>query len=57
MVILLQPVIAAVLAVFLFAEPIGIWQAVGGGLALAGIVAAQLSSARAPKQTASPVTL
>lgn len=46
-VILLQPVIAAVLGLVLFAEGLGAFQIVGGLMALAGVVLAQLAAARA----------
>ncbi len=46
-VILLQPVIAAVLGLVLFAEGLAAFQILGGLMALAGVVLAQLASARA----------
>ena len=39
--LLLQPVVAAILAWFLLAEPVGIMQAVGGVIVLAGILVAR----------------
>lgn len=43
-VVLVQPVVAALLGWLLFAEALGPWQAVGGAVALAGIVLAQWAS-------------
>jgi len=43
-VVLVQPVIAALLGWMLFAEALGPWQALGGAVALAGIVLAQWAS-------------
>lgn len=43
-VVLVQPVVAAILGWVLFAEALGPWQALGGGVALAGIVLAQYAS-------------
>lgn len=42
-VVLVQPVVAAVLGWLLFAEALGPWQSLGGAIALAGIVLAQWS--------------
>lgn len=42
--LLLQPVIAAVLAWIILSEPLGFWQAVGGIIVLAGIFVARWSS-------------
>ena len=55
--LLLQPVIAALLAWFLFAEAIGGWQAAGASVILAGIVLARRGSvASAAAQAADPAT-
>ena len=55
-VILIQPVLAAILGWAVFAEPMGVLQIAGGALALTGVVLAQLGAARAA-ETRSPVTL
>lgn len=55
-VILIQPVITALLGWMIFAEPMGPLQILGGVVALAGVVLAQLAAARAPQQGPSPVT-
>jgi drug/metabolite transporter (DMT)-like permease len=47
-VVLIQPVVAAVLGWWIFAESLGPWQAVGGALALSGVVLAQWSSRAKP---------
>ncbi len=47
-VILVQPVLTAVLGWVIFAEALGPLQALGGAMALAGVVIAQLAAARAP---------
>lgn len=44
--VLVQPVVAAVLGWLIFAEALGPWQALGGAVALAGVVIAQRASAR-----------
>ncbi len=44
--LLLQPAIAALLAWTLLAEPLGVWQALGGAVVLAGIVIARRASQR-----------
>jgi drug/metabolite transporter (DMT)-like permease len=43
-VVLVQPVVAAVLGWFLFAEALGPWQALGAAIALGGVVLAQIAS-------------
>jgi drug/metabolite transporter (DMT)-like permease len=47
-VVLVQPVVAAILGWLLFAEALGPWQALGGAVALAGVVLAQAVSRKAP---------
>jgi drug/metabolite transporter (DMT)-like permease len=47
-VILVQPVLTAILGWLIFAEALGPLQALGGAVALAGVVIAQLAAARAP---------
>jgi drug/metabolite transporter (DMT)-like permease len=42
--LLLQPAIAALLAWIILSEPLGLWQAVGGAIVLAGIVLARRES-------------
>ena len=54
-VILVQPVLAAILGWIVFAEPLGPLQISGGALALGGVVLAQLGAARAAERR-SPVT-
>jgi drug/metabolite transporter (DMT)-like permease len=49
-VILVQPVLAALLGWIIFAEAMGPLQMLGGAVALAGVVIAQLAAARAPDQ-------
>jgi drug/metabolite transporter (DMT)-like permease len=51
-VVLIQPVVAALLGWLLFAEALGPWQALGGGVALAGVVLAQWAARPKPAQTA-----
>ncbi len=51
-VILVQPVLTAILGWLIFAEALGPLQALGGAVALAGVVIAQLAAARAPETTA-----
>ncbi|WP_374572820.1 DMT family transporter [Phenylobacterium sp.] len=51
-VVLVQPVVAALLGWMLFGEMLGPWQAVGGAVALAGIVLAQWASRPAKAQAA-----
>ena len=55
-VILVQPVLAAILGWIIFAEPLGPLQIAGGALALGGVVLAQLGAARAQERP-SPVTI
>ena len=43
-VVLIQPVVAAILGWLLFNEMFGAWQAAGAALALAGVILAQWSS-------------
>jgi drug/metabolite transporter (DMT)-like permease len=43
-VVLVQPVVAALLGWLLFAEALGPWQALGGAIALSGVVLAQYAS-------------
>jgi drug/metabolite transporter (DMT)-like permease len=43
-VVLIQPVVAALLGWALFAEALGPWQALGGAVALTGVVLAQWAS-------------
>jgi drug/metabolite transporter (DMT)-like permease len=45
-VVLVQPVLTAILGLVIFAEPISPLQALGGAVALAGVVLAQLAAAR-----------
>ena len=55
MVVLIQPVVAAILGWALLHEPLSLWQAVGGGVALTGVVLSQWASARAqPAKDAPP---
>lgn len=49
-VILLQPPLSALMALALFHEPLAAMQILGGLLALAGVVLAQLASARVPRR-------
>jgi len=42
--LLLQPAVAAVLAWIILGEPVGLWQAIGGAIVLAGIVLARRGS-------------
>lgn len=51
-VVLIQPVVAALLGWALFAEALGPWQALGGGVALAGVVLAQWAARPKPAQAA-----
>jgi drug/metabolite transporter (DMT)-like permease len=53
--LLLQPVIAALLAWLLFAEAIGGWQAAGAAVIFAGIVLARRGSADGPRRVEPPV--
>jgi drug/metabolite transporter (DMT)-like permease len=52
MIVLVQPVVAAVLGWLLLSEPLGVWQTVGGLIALTGVVLSQWASAR--RQTLQP---
>lgn len=51
-VVLVQPVVAALFGWVLFAEALGPWQALGGAVALAGVVLAQWASRPKPVQAA-----
>ena len=46
MVVLIQPVVAALLGWWWLGEALGVWQTVGGAIALSGVVLSQLVSAR-----------
>jgi drug/metabolite transporter (DMT)-like permease len=48
--VLVQPVVAAALAWMLFAEPMGLFQALGGALALAGVALAQRFTTAQPAE-------
>lgn len=52
MIVLVQPVVAAMLGWLLLSEPLGVWQTVGGLIALTGVVLSQWASAR--RQPAQP---
>jgi len=47
LVVLIQPVVAALLGWILFAEAIGPWQILGAALTLSGVVLAQWAASRA----------
>lgn len=49
MVVLIQPVVAAILGWLLLREPLGVWQTVGGVVALGGVVTSQLVAPRSPR--------
>ena len=55
-VVLVQPVVATLLGWLLFREMLGPWQAVGGVVALTGVVLAQLATRAKPPPTAAEIT-